>query len=186
MTDISYRKQEFRKLAFSQRKQAHNTYSGNAATKNLVNYLAPYMNENVSAYMPIRSEINCLPAMAMIAMRTTVCIPVVVENGQPLEFQRWSPTANLKEGPFNVKVPLVADVVIPNVVILPLLAFDALGYRLGYGGGFYDRTLDKLRAIGPVVAVGFAYEAQRISSVPVEKTDQVMDAVVTERGITVF
>ena len=72
---------------------------------------------------------------------------------------------------------------VPQIVILPLLAFDGAGHRLGYGGGFYDRTLQKLRAAGPVHAVGFAYEAQAVEQVPTEATDQPLDAIVTDAGI---
>jgi 5-formyltetrahydrofolate cyclo-ligase len=72
------------------------------------------------------------------------------------------------------------------VLIVPLLAWDARGYRLGYGGGFYDRTLEGLRARGPVLAVGFAFSAQEVDAVPTEPTDQRLDALVTEKGVTVF
>jgi 5-formyltetrahydrofolate cyclo-ligase len=72
------------------------------------------------------------------------------------------------------------------VVIVPLLAFDARGYRLGYGGGFYDRTLETLRARRPTLAVGFAFAAQEVAEVPIEATDQRLDAVVTEEGVRLF
>jgi 5-formyltetrahydrofolate cyclo-ligase len=71
-------------------------------------------------------------------------------------------------------------------MIVPLLAWDARGYRLGYGGGFYDRTLQGLRAKGPVLAVGFAYAAQEVAEVPIDEFDQRLDAMVTEKGVTVF
>jgi 5-formyltetrahydrofolate cyclo-ligase len=72
------------------------------------------------------------------------------------------------------------------VLIVPMLAWDRRGYRLGYGGGFYDRTLEGLRAKGPVLAIGFAFAAQEVEAVPTEPTDQRLDAVVTEKGVTVF
>jgi len=81
---------------------------------------------------------------------------------------------------------VAGDWLVPEVVIVPLVAFDASGYRLGYGGGFYDRTLELLRANGPVLAVGFAYAAQELPAVPVEPTDQPLDAILTERGLTKF
>jgi 5-formyltetrahydrofolate cyclo-ligase len=76
--------------------------------------------------------------------------------------------------------------VTPQILIVPLLAFDARGYRLGYGGGFYDRTLQGLRAAGPVTAIGFAYNAQEVAQVPTEPTDQPLDFIVTEAGIRAF
>jgi len=92
----------------------------------------------------------------------------------------------MQAGPFGAKIPLVAEPVTPSVLIVPLLAFDRNGYRLGYGGGYYDRTLEILRANGPVLAVGFAYAAQQIDTVPTEATDQPLDAVVTEEFVITF
>ena len=89
-------------------------------------------------------------------------------------------------GPFGARVPTDGVVMVPQVLIVPLLAFDARGYRLGYGGGFYDRTLAALRAEGPVLALGFAYGAQEIPEVPVDQYDQRLDGVVTEDGMRRF
>ena len=89
-------------------------------------------------------------------------------------------------GPFGASVPATAKPMRPEVVIVPLVAFTADGYRLGYGGGFYDRTLEKLRALGPVLAVGFAYGAQEADALPLEPTDQRLDALVTETGTRWF
>jgi 5-formyltetrahydrofolate cyclo-ligase len=69
---------------------------------------------------------------------------------------------------------------------VPLLAFDARGYRLGYGGGFYDRTLEGLRARGPVLAIGFAFAAQEVAEVPIDATDQRLDMIVTDAGVRAF
>ena len=80
-------------------------------------------------------------------------------------------------------IPEDGDWLVPALVIVPMLAFDARGYRLGYGGGFYDRTLEALRVRGPVTAVGFAYADQQVDAVPIEPTDQRLDLIVTERGI---
>ncbi len=90
------------------------------------------------------------------------------------------------EGAFKALVPEEGAWVEPEVLIVPMLAYDARGYRLGYGGGFYDRTLELLRARGPVLAVGFAFSAQEMDAVPTDAFDQRLDAVVTEKGVTVF
>jgi len=76
--------------------------------------------------------------------------------------------------------------VVPEVLIVPLVAFDARGYRLGYGGGFYDRTLEGLRALRPVLAVGFAFSGQEMAEVPIDPTDQRLDMMVTEQGVVRF
>ena len=89
-------------------------------------------------------------------------------------------------GEFGAAIPAEGAWIEPEVLIVPLLAFDARGYRLGYGGGFYDRTLEGLRARGPVLAVGFAFDAQEVAEVPTEPTDQRLDAVVTESGVRLF
>ena len=90
------------------------------------------------------------------------------------------------EGAFKALIPEDGAWVEPEVMIVPLLAWDARGFRLGYGGGFYDRTLQGLRAKGPVLAVGFAYAAQEVAEVPIDEFDQRLDAMVTEKGVTVF
>lgn len=97
-------------------------------------------------------------------------------------FRDWSPEAPLEEGAFGVMVPAGGREVVPDLLIVPLLAFDARGYRLGYGGGFYDRTLEVLRRDGQVRAVGFAYSAQFQPDLPLEPTDQPLDEIVTETG----
>ena len=89
-------------------------------------------------------------------------------------------------GDFGALIPAEGPWLVPQVLIVPLLSFDARGYRLGYGGGFYDRTLEGLRARGPVLAVGFAFAAQEVDTVPTEPTDQRLDAVVSETGVRVF
>lgn len=90
------------------------------------------------------------------------------------------------DGPFGAQVPRAGVWVTPDVVIVPLVAFDRKGGRLGYGGGFYDRTLEGLRAQAPVVAIGYAFAAQEAEDLPLEPTDQPLDMIVTEAGIRRF
>jgi 5-formyltetrahydrofolate cyclo-ligase len=104
-------------------------------------------------------------------------------RGKALRFREWRPDVEMIEGPYGAMVPAVGVWLKPLLLITPLLAFDAEGWRLGYGGGFYDRTLARLRAARRTVAVGFAYSAQQVGAVPREPTDQRLDAVVTERGL---
>ena len=89
------------------------------------------------------------------------------------------------EGPFGARVPEGGAWIVPQVLIVPLLAWDRRLYRLGYGGGFYDRTLQGLRQRGPVLAIGFAFAAQEVAEVPIDATDQRLDMVVTESGVVV-
>lgn len=180
MTDI---KTLARDAAFAARKLAFAAGQGQAA-EILADYLAAQRGKVLSGYMPMRTEIDPLPAMA--AHQGPVGVPVIIGKGQALKFREWSPGARMVEGAFKALIPEEGAWVEPEVLVVPLLAFDARGYRLGYGGGFYDRTLEGLRARGPVLAVGFAFSGQEVAEVPTEPTDQRLDAIVTERGVTEF
>lgn len=89
----------------------------------------------------------------------------------------------METGAFGAKIPSDGDLISPEVLIVPLVAFSRAGGRLGYGGGFYDRTLQALRAKKPTLAIGFAYAAQEQNDLPLEPTDQPLDLIVTEQGV---
>ncbi|WFE76346.1 5-formyltetrahydrofolate cyclo-ligase [Roseinatronobacter sp. S2] len=135
----------------------------------------------LAGYMPMRSELS--PLAIMTHHPGPVCVPVIAGAGLPLEFHRWTRETRMTEGPFKALIPAQRDPVTPKALIVPLLAFDRNGYRLGYGGGFYDRTLEKLRNAGSVLAIGLAFDAQICDALPVEDTDQQLDAVVTGSGV---
>ena len=176
-------KSALREAAFAARALAHAAGQGRASD-HLLAALAPHRGKVLAGYMPMRSEIDPLPAMA--AWDGPVCVPVVIARGQPLRFRAWTPASRMVEGAFGALIPESGDWLVPQVLIVPLVAFDARGFRLGYGGGFYDRTLEGLRARGPVLAVGFAFSAQEVAEVPIDGFDQRLDAVVTETGVRVF
>ena len=173
-----------RKLAFAARKAAHGQGHDAAAQGHLRALLAPLGAVALAGYMPIRTEIDPLPVMT--AHAGPVGVPVILGAGQALRFDRWTPAAAMVEGAFGALVPALSQPVVPRVVIVPLVGFDARGYRLGYGGGFYDRTLAGLRAAGPLLAVGFAFAAQELPEVPIDAYDQRLDAIVTEEGVRRF
>ncbi len=185
MTDLSAIKAAARKAAFARRQLAYDTARPGAAGR-LSEVLAGYRGVPLSGYMPIRSEIDPLPAMAEAAAHGPVCVPVIRAAGQPLVFSRWEPGCAMKAGPFGAMIPQVEDLLDPEILIVPLVAFDAQGGRLGYGGGFYDRTLERLRAARPTLAIGFAYGAQQADTLPLEPTDQPLDMIVTEDRILTF
>ncbi|MEK9760301.1 MAG: 5-formyltetrahydrofolate cyclo-ligase, partial [Candidatus Puniceispirillum sp.] len=110
---------------------------------------------------------------------------VTPEAGQPLQFLDWRPGDRLVDGRFGTKQPVAGAVrVRPHVVLVPLLAFDLAGGRLGYGGGYYDRSIAALRDDGmPVVAIGVGYDGQRVDKVPVGPYDMPLDAVLTPTGL---
>ncbi len=183
MSDLAAVKAEARKAAFAARKAAFAAGQGQAAEL-LADLLAGEGGRILAGYMPMRTEIDPLPAMA--AHRGPVGVPVIPGRAMPLRFREWTPGCPLVEGEFGARIPAEGAWLEPEVLIVPLLAFDARGYRLGYGGGFYDRTLARLRARGPVLAVGFAFAAQEVAEVPIDATDQRLDAVVTEVGLRRF
>ncbi len=172
-----------RTAAFGVRKAAFAAGQGQAA-EILADVLAGHAGRALSGYMPMRTEIDPLPAMA--AHLGPVGVPVIMAAGQALRFREWTPGCVMVEGAFKAWVPVDGTWVTPRVLIVPMLAFDARGYRLGYGGGFYDRTLQGLRAAGPVVAIGFAFAAQEVAAVPIDENDQRLDMVVTESSVRRF
>lgn len=176
-------KAQARKAAFAARKQAFAAGQGQAAEL-LADMLAAQAGKRLAGYMAMRTEID--PTAAMAAHDGPVGVPVILGAGQALKFREWSPGCAMMPGEFGAAIPAEGAWIEPEVLIVPLLAFDARGYRLGYGGGFYDRTLEGLRARGPVLAVGFAFDAQEVAEVPTEPTDQRLDAVVTESGVRLF
>ncbi|HGG03978.1 MAG TPA: 5-formyltetrahydrofolate cyclo-ligase [Aliiroseovarius sp.] len=183
LTDI---KSDARKAAFARRKQAFSQGLGAGGAARLLAFLSPHRGKVLAGYMPIRTEIDPLPVMTDMARDGRVCVPVIQGAGQALRFREWSPGCDLEEGPFGAMVPERGDWLTPDVLIVPLVAFDRHGGRLGYGGGFYDRTLQGLRAAGPTMAVGFAFAAQEADALPLEPTDQPLDAVVTEKEVLHF
>ena len=139
-----------------------------------------------AAYLPIRSELSPLPLVAALADRGIVtAMPVTPPPGNPLTFYRWAPGMGLDEGPYGTKQPtLGSDRVIPDVILAPMLAFDAGCWRLGYGGGFYDRSIAELRESGhEVVAIGIAFGRQQVDKVPTGSYDMPLDAVWTPDGV---
>ncbi len=184
-TDLTEIKAAARKAAFARRKVAFDMRIPGAAGR-LSEVLAGHRGVPMSGYMPIRTEIDPLPAMAEASAYGPVGVPVIQAAGQALRFSRWTPEGMLKDGPFGAKVPEIDDYFDPEILIVPLVAFDAQGGRLGYGGGFYDRTLEGLRAKRPTLAIGFAFDAQEAEHLPLEPTDQPLDMVITESRVLTF
>ena len=138
----------------------------------------------VSGYYPYRSEIDVMPLLERLAGQgMQIALPVVVESEQPLIFRSWKPDDPTKKGELNIEIPLESSPEVePDVLLVPLLAFDDRGYRLGYGGGYYDRTLEQLRAKKDIVAVGVAYAGQEVGAVVRGVVDQPVDWLLTENG----
>ncbi len=183
--DLSEVKAAARKAAFARRKAAFDARLPGSAGR-LSEVLAGHRGVPLSGYMPIRTEIDPVPAMAEASAYGPVGVPVIQRQGQALRFSRWTPEGALKDGPFGARVPETDDFFEPEILIVPLVAFDCQGGRLGYGGGFYDRTLQELRGKRATLAIGFAFDAQEADELPLEQTDQPLSMVVTESRILTF
>ena len=187
-------KREARVRALECRSRAHEVAlanavqdAGRAVMRHFLGVCTPPRGMVISGYWPVRSEIDVIPLLSHLHGRGhPCCLPVMVGRTKPLLFREWRPGLKLKEAGFAIPVP-DEDVrtLVPELLLVPLLAFDEDGYRLGYGGGYYDRTISALRAKNrqQLVAVGIAYAAQQCDPVPRHDGDQPLDMVVTEGGV---
>lgn len=142
----------------------------------------------VAGYCAFRDEADPAALMAALAaLGHPLALPAMVGKGLPLRFHRWCESDPMRLHPYGVSEPLATcETVVPAVLLVPLLAFDRRGIRLGYGGGYYDRTLEVLRAAGSVTAIGIAFAGQQVGEVPRGEHDQPLDAVLTENGLIRF
>ncbi|SDT41858.1 5-formyltetrahydrofolate cyclo-ligase [Bradyrhizobium canariense] len=136
----------------------------------------------VSGYSPIRSEIDPTPLMLKVAAQgARLALPAVTARGQSLTFRAWSPNDRMQLGSLGILEPSPAAAeVIPDVMLVPLAAFDRLGHRIGYGAGHYDYTFAHLRKVKAVIGIGLAFAAQEIEAVPALSHDVALDYVLTE------
>ena len=185
--DLDALKKAARKAASAARKQAREDAGPHAIadfTRVLLRSGAIKDGDIVSGFLPIGSEIN--PTVALESLRAQgndICLPCVIAPDTALVFRLWSPSDPLVDEDFGTKAPApYAKAVDPDVLLVPMLAFDAAGYRLGYGGGFYDRSLEALRAKKTVTAIGIAYSGQEMEGVPRGPYDQPLDWIITEAG----
>jgi 5-formyltetrahydrofolate cyclo-ligase len=142
----------------------------------------------VSGFSPLKTEINPWPLMRRLASAgATLALPVVAGRGQPLIMRSYAFGQPLNEGVWGIREPKEdAPQVDPDILIVPLAAFDRRGNRIGYGAGYYDMTIHRLRSIKRVVAVGIAYAAQEFPEVPRSPRDERLDLVLTERDVIDF
>jgi 5-formyltetrahydrofolate cyclo-ligase len=180
------RKEELRAEAKAKRARIAPTDAAAAATAVRDRVLAANLvpeRATVSGFWPIGEEFDPRPLMeALAAMGHRLCLPVVVGRGRPLAFRAWAPGDPLERAGFGLSVPRWdAPPAIPRFLIVPLLAFDRRGYRLGYGAGYYDRTIGELKAHVPrLFALGVGFALQEVPEVPTLAHDQRLDAIATE------
>lgn len=186
--DLAEIKQQARKEASLRRKEAAQKDDGSAIgqiTDHFLRAASPKAGSVVSGFLPIGSELDLRPMLARLTDEShLIVLPCVVGNDQPLVFRQWMVGDPLVKESFGTVAPAdSAPEHAPDILLVPMLAFDRKGYRLGYGGGFYDRSLQMLREQKKVLAVGVAYSAQEVDAVPHDNLDQPLDMVVTEQEV---
>lgn len=136
----------------------------------------------LGCYWPFRREFDCLPLMrAVIAAGGAVALPVVLQKNQPLEFRPWTPQTKMEAGVWNILHPAEGPPVQPAALLIPLVGFDEAGYRLGYGAGYYDRTIATFPT--PPLKIGVGFELSRMPTIHPQPHDLPMDYIVTEKGV---
>ncbi|MBU4529989.1 MAG: 5-formyltetrahydrofolate cyclo-ligase [Hoeflea sp.] len=152
-----------------------------AISSRLTEMLGDISGRTIALYWPIRGEINLRAWMVEAASRgARICLPVVVEKHQPVEFHRWTPDCAMAKGFWNIPVPANGEPLVPEVVIVPLLGVDEQGYRLGNGGGYYDRTLAQLP--GDLLSIGVGQSFARMKTIFPMPWDIPMKRVVLSDG----
>ena len=188
MSEIAKQKRLLRTSAKKRRAQAFEA-QGSGAGARLAGFGSEFAKGLkagiVSAYYPYETEVDSLELLRTLEdAGWQVALPVVVGKDRPLEFRAWRVNSPLVNGVFGIPTPDPdADVLEPDLLFVPMLAYDERGYRLGYGGGFYDRTLEKLRMLKAVHAIGLAFSAQQVDACPIDAFDQPLDGVLTETGL---
>ena len=184
--ELNKEKSRLRRLGQDRRGRAFESHGGEARHFLLrhaqgILQLCQTMKEPVVAgYYPIRDEIDCTLLLDNLRDRAAIALPRMCGADQALDFHLWDHSRPLEKGDFGVMEPSQnADRASPDLVIIPLLAFDLRGGRLGYGGGYYDRTLSVLRRAGKLVAIGAGFDEQEFDAVPHGPLDQRLDYIIT-------
>ncbi len=139
----------------------------------------------VSGFMPLKNELDPLPLMRKLAGEgARLVLPIVIGRGKPLVMREWAFGEPLVQGVWGIREPLPTAVAAdPDILLVPTVAFDRTGHRIGYGAGYYDMTITQLRARKAVMAVGVAFAAQEVPAVPATPRDARLDLVLTEREV---
>ena len=140
-------------------------------------------SKNIGGYYPSNYEIDDLELLDLLKKKNfKVSLPIIKKNNQ-MNFYNWSRNDPLKINKFGIPEPLASKIIYPDILLVPLVAYDSYLNRLGYGGGYYDRYIEKLEKIKKVIKIGLAFSFQKISSIPINQYDKKLDFIVTEKEI---
>ena len=172
-----------RKLARAKRATLANVEAPERLAEAMLAQHAPPKGAIIAGYWPMGDEMDPRPLMLALASRGhAMALPVTPPRGQPLAFRAWAPGAALRPGPMGTSEPAEGAALRPDILLVPLLAFDRAGRRLGYGGGYYDRTL---AALPGAKAIGIAYAGQEMPEVPAGPQDMRLPLIATEAGVII-
>jgi 5-formyltetrahydrofolate cyclo-ligase len=182
-------KEAHRQAAFQKRLRMPTAAGKLAAHQMMENFLRDVPLKTgaiIAGYWPVNAEINVLPLMVQLQHKGYACaLPQVVKKNAPLAFLSWNEKMPMRVNAYGIKepVPTKSVLVRPDILIVPMLAFDPAGCRMGYGLGFYGLTLRHFKASAPLLAVGTAYDLQKLDGVPPESQDCTMDMIVTDKNV---
>ncbi|MGJ5008121.1 5-formyltetrahydrofolate cyclo-ligase [Bradyrhizobium oligotrophicum] len=185
MKAVQHTKQQLRAAALAARDalsdEARSAAAQAIAVRGLPFALEP--GQVVSGYAPIRNELDPVPLMRVLAAKgARLALPVILARGHSLSFRAWSPGDRLTLGSLGIPEPSpVAAELVPDVMLVPLAAFDRTGHRIGYGGGYYDYTFSHLRKTHHLIGVGLGFAVQETEAIPALAHDAALDYVLTER-----
>lgn len=183
MTNISksHLRKELHQLRDNHKKTNDLKTCGQALLNNLISAQIIPPKAVIGSYWPVKSEADASPLLTYYYEQGHVCgLPVVQGANKPLLFREWRPGNLLVSGIYNILTPdETAPLVIPTVLFVPVLGFDNRGHRLGHGEGYYDRTLESLRAQHPIIAIGIAFDCQQADIIPQNDHDQPMNYIIT-------
>ncbi len=139
--------------------------------------------KNIGGYFPSNFEIDDLKILEMMEKKKFhISLPVIKENNQ-MNFLQWSINDLLKINKFGIPEPITSKIIVPDILLVPLVSFDNELNRLGYGGGFYDRYIEKIEKVKKVIKIGLAFSYQKIKKIPTNKFDRKLDFIITEKEI---
>ena len=149
--------------------------------KKILHTMKPGNIKNIGGYYPINSEIDCLDILKKLQIRNfEISLPVIKKNNN-IDFYEWSLKDSLEISNFGIPEPSKKKKVYPDILIVPLVGFDKNNFRLGYGGGYYDRYIEKVTNIKKIFTIGFGFSFQELKKIPTNKFDQKLDIILTEK-----
>jgi 5-formyltetrahydrofolate cyclo-ligase len=164
-----------------------NLVEASAAFKLISHFPETLERPVIAGFAPLGDEIDIWPLLKHLHQHgSQICLPVTPDGTGPLSFRKWSPDSPMETDRYGVAYPVSGPLLTPKLVLVPLLAFTRHGDRLGYGGGYYDRTLQTLRQAGEVFACGVAYAGQEMERLPTDAHDERLDGILTETRFKAF